>query len=61
MRGGKTFEITLKDEKQKEKVMDRVRVKGALVLARDITNDDMVVPFITLPVYMEDSTILSKL
>ena len=61
VRGEKTFEITMKDEVGKRKLLDGVRVKGALVHAREIVNNDMVVSFINLPVYMEDATILARL
>lgn len=41
--------------------MDGVRIQGVMVHARDIVNNDMVVSFINLPVYLEDEKILSKL
>ncbi|XP_062241187.1 uncharacterized protein LOC133951326 isoform X1 [Platichthys flesus] len=61
VRGKKNFEITMKDEVGKRKLLDGVRVKGALVHGREIVNNDMVVSFIDLPVYMEDATILRRL
>lgn len=61
VRGERIYEITMKDEQGKTKLMDGVRVKGALVLARDIISKDMVVSFINLPVYLDDEDILSRL
>lgn len=61
VKGLRRFEITMKDEEGKTKLMDGVRVKGALVHARDIVNTDMVVSFINLPVYLEDDVILTRL
>jgi hypothetical protein len=61
VRGEKNYEITMKDEVGKRKLLDGVRVKGALVHGREIVNSDMVVSFINLPVYMEDATILARL
>lgn len=61
VRGERTYEVTMKDEEGKTKLMDGLRVKGALVHARDIISTDMVVSFINLPVYMEDDKIVSRL
>ncbi|MGL5231959.1 MAG: hypothetical protein ACRC7W_01330 [Fusobacteriaceae bacterium] len=61
VRGERSFELTMKDVEAKEKLMDGVRVQGVMVHARDIVNNDMVVSFINLPVYLEDEKILSKL
>ncbi len=61
VRGERIYELTMKDEEAKRKLMDGVRVQGAMVHARDIINNDMVVSFINLPVYLEDEKILSKL
>ncbi|CAM4557585.1 unnamed protein product [Leuciscus chuanchicus] len=61
VRGERTYELTMKDEEAKGKLMDGVRIKGVMVHARDILNNDMVVSFINLPVYLEDEKILSKL
>ncbi len=49
------------DEGGKRELMDGVRIQGVMVHARDIINNDMVVSFINLPVYLEDEKILSKL
>lgn len=54
VRGERTYELTMKDEVAKKKLMDGVRVKGAIVHARDTVNNEMVVSFINLPVYLED-------
>ncbi|XP_045920019.1 uncharacterized protein LOC123979952 [Micropterus dolomieu] len=61
VRGERTYEVTMKDEEGKTKLMNGLRVKGALVHARDIISTDMVVSFINLPVYMEDDKIVSRL
>ncbi len=61
VRGEKIYELTMKDEEAKGKLMDGVRIQGVMVHARDIINNDMVVSFINLPVYLEDEKILSKL
>ncbi len=61
VRGERIYELTMKDEEAKRKLMDGVRVQGAMVHARDIINNDMVVSFINLPVYLEDEKIVSKL
>lgn len=61
VRGERIYELTMKDEGAKRKLMDGVRVQGVIVHARDIMNNDMVVSFINLPVYLEDEKILSKL
>lgn len=61
VRGEKTFEITMENEEGKRRPLDGVRVKGALVHAKQIINNNMVVSFINLPVYMEDATILARL
>lgn len=57
----RTYELTMKDEAAKKKLMDGVRVKGAIVHPRGIVNNEMVVSFINLPVYLEDEKILAKL
>lgn len=61
VRGDRIFELTMKDESAKAKLMDGLRVKNAAVHAKDIINNEMVVSFINLPVYIEDLKILSKL
>lgn len=61
VKGEKTYELTMRDETTKKKLMDGVRVKGAMVQSRDIVNNEMVVSFINLPVYLEDGKILAKL
>lgn len=61
VRGERIYELTMREEEAKRKLMDGVRVQGVMVHARDIMNNDMVVSFINLPVYLEDEKILSKL
>ena len=60
-RGPRTYEITMKEEEGKEKLMDGIRVQGALVQASSIVGNEMVVSFLNLPVYLEDGNILAKL
>ncbi len=61
VRGERTYELTMKEEDAKKKLIDGVRIKGAMVHARDIVNNEMVVSFINLPVYLEDEIILDRL
>ncbi|TKS65241.1 hypothetical protein D9C73_028576 [Collichthys lucidus] len=61
VRREKTYEITMDEEAGKRKLLDGLRIKGALVQAREINNLDMVVSFINLPVYVEDAVILARL
>ncbi|XP_064175292.1 uncharacterized protein LOC135245870 [Anguilla rostrata] len=61
VRGARIYEITMRLDEAKQKLMDGLKVKGAMVFARDIVNTDMVVSFINLPVYLEDSKIIAKL
>ncbi|RXN17935.1 Gag poly [Labeo rohita] len=61
VRGERIYELTMNNEEAKMKLMDGLRVQGVMVHARDIINNDMVVSFINLPVYLEDEKILSKL
>lgn len=60
-RGDRSYELTMKDIEAKEKLMDGISVRGALVHASDIVNNEMVVSFINLPVYFPDGKILAKL
>ena len=60
-RGDRAYELTMKDTEAKEKLMDGISVRGALVHASDIVNNEMVVSFINLPVYFPDAKILAKL
>ncbi|XP_051568351.1 uncharacterized protein LOC127449157 isoform X2 [Myxocyprinus asiaticus] len=61
VRSERIYELTMKDNEAKSKLMDGVRIKGAMVHARDIINNEMVVSFINLPVYLEDEKIFTKL
>ncbi len=42
VRGERTYELTMKEEDAKKKLIDGVRIKGAMVHARDIVNNEMV-------------------
>ena len=57
----KSYELTMKTEEGKAKMMDGLRIQNNTVMAREINNDEMVVSFINLPTYIDDETILSKL
>lgn len=61
MKTDKKFEITMKDGAGKAKLIDGIRINGVPVIGRDIMNSDMVVSFLNLPVYLEDSTIMERL
>lgn len=61
VRSERIYELTMKDKDSKSKLMDGVRINGAMVQARDIMNNEMVVSFINLPVYLEDEKIFTKL
>ena len=57
----KSYELTMKTEEGKTKIMDGLKIQNNTVTAREINNDEMVVSFINLPTYIDDETILSKL
>lgn len=61
MKGEKKYEITMRNERGKERLMDGLRIKDTRILARDINVKELVVSFMNLPVYVEDGVILSKL
>uniref|UniRef100_A0A8C7H7X2 CCHC-type domain-containing protein n=1 Tax=Oncorhynchus kisutch TaxID=8019 RepID=A0A8C7H7X2_ONCKI len=61
MKGEKKYEITMRNERGKERLMDGLRIKDTKILARDINVKELVVSFMNLPVYVEDGVILSKL
>ncbi|KAM9519010.1 uncharacterized protein ACWYII_045248 [Salvelinus alpinus] len=61
MKGEKKYEITMRNEKGKERLMDGLRIRDTKILARDINVKELVVSFMNLPVYVEDGVILGKL
>ena len=61
VKGDRRFEISMRDEIGRSRLMDGIRVKGAVVHARDIMNNELVVSFINLPVYLKDRIIVEKL
>ena len=56
-----TFELTVISAVAKEKLLDGFRVGETRIHARDISNDELVVSFMGLPVYIPDQDILDKL
>ena len=50
----KSYELTMKNEEGKAKMMDGLRIQNNTVTAREINNDEMVVSFINLPTYIDD-------
>uniref|UniRef100_A0A674DFZ5 CCHC-type domain-containing protein n=1 Tax=Salmo trutta TaxID=8032 RepID=A0A674DFZ5_SALTR len=61
MKGDKKYEITMRNGKGKERLMDGLRIKDTRILARDVNVNELVVSFMNLPVYIEDKVILDKL
>lgn len=55
------YEITMNHENGKRRLLDGFKIKRTRVMARELTNDEMVVSFIGLPVYITDLEILKKL
>ena len=55
------YELTLTSQKAKERLLDGFRIGSARLHVRDITNDELVVSFMGLPVYIEDGEIIDKL
>ncbi|KAK0135241.1 Gag polyprotein [Merluccius polli] len=61
VKGDRSFEITMRDERGRSRLIDGIRVKGAMVHARDIVKNELVVSFINLPVYLKEKIIIEKL
>uniref|UniRef100_A0A4W5MEM0 CCHC-type domain-containing protein n=3 Tax=Hucho hucho TaxID=62062 RepID=A0A4W5MEM0_9TELE len=61
VKGERKYEITMRDGKGKERLMDGFMIKDTKIMARDMTTNELIVSFMNLPVYIEDSAILDKL
>lgn len=59
--GAKKFEVTLKEEGAKKKLMDGIKIKNTNVIGRELSNNEMVVSFMGLPAYITDDEITDKL
>uniref|UniRef100_A0A3B5QSM6 CCHC-type domain-containing protein n=1 Tax=Xiphophorus maculatus TaxID=8083 RepID=A0A3B5QSM6_XIPMA len=57
----KKFEITLSNEKAKKRLLDGFKMGSSTIHAKELINDELVVSFLTLPAYITDEEILSKL
>lgn len=57
----KRYEITMNHRKGKERLIDGFKIKNCQIMARDLSNDELVVSFMNLPVYITDEEILEKL
>ena len=60
-KGDKKYEITMNHSKGKERLIDGFKIKNCQIMARDLSNDELVVSFMNLPVYITDEEILEKL
>ena len=59
--GERTYEITMSMPSGKEKVMDGFRIREVSVMGKELSNDEMMVSFMGLPVYTTDEEIKEKL
>ncbi|XP_030294862.1 uncharacterized protein LOC115594757 [Sparus aurata] len=57
----KSYEITMLSDTGKSKLMDGLKIKNNIIMARELGIGEMVVSFINLPTYIDDETILGKL
>uniref|UniRef100_A0A3P9PCM0 CCHC-type domain-containing protein n=1 Tax=Poecilia reticulata TaxID=8081 RepID=A0A3P9PCM0_POERE len=57
----KKFEITLSNVKAKQRLLDGFKIGSSTIHAKELINDELVVSFLTLPAYITDEEILSKL
>lgn len=57
----KEYELTMEEEKGKEKLLDGLKIKESRIMAKEISSNEMVVSFLGLPAYIEDEKILKKL
>ncbi|KAK0135237.1 Gag polyprotein [Merluccius polli] len=61
MTGERKYELTMANEKAKDKLLDGMKIGSVSVLARELVSDEMVVSFLNLPAYVKDEEILQKL
>lgn len=57
----KEYELTMEEEKGKEKLLDGLKIKNSRVMAKEVDCMEMVVSFLGLPTYIQDEEILKKL
>lgn len=57
----KKYELTMKDENGKEKLMDGLKIGENIILSKELSKNDLVVSFMALPAYITDDEILTKL
>ncbi len=57
----KEYELTMEEDKGKEKLLDGLRIKKSRVMAKEVDCMEMVVSFLGLPTYIQDEEILRKL
>lgn len=57
----KEYELTMEEEKGKEKLLDGIKIKNSRVMAKEGDCLEMVVSFLGLPTYIQDEEILNKL
>lgn len=55
------YELTMKDENGKDKILDGLKIKNSRLMAKEVSNNEMVVSFLNLPTYIQDEEIKGKL
>ncbi|XP_034530089.1 uncharacterized protein LOC117805468 [Notolabrus celidotus] len=60
-RGPGRLEITMGTEEGKNRLLDGIKLGDTLIAAREINNDELVVSFLSLPVYVSDQEIFDRL
>ena len=61
MKGERKYEITMRNGKGKDRLMDGLMITDTGIMARDMIAIGLVVSFMNLPAYIEDKVILDKL
>lgn len=59
--GPNKYEATMSHPKGKERLMEGFKINGTTAHVSEISNDELVVSFLNLPYYIEDSEIIAKL
>uniref|UniRef100_A0A7N8YRP8 CCHC-type domain-containing protein n=1 Tax=Mastacembelus armatus TaxID=205130 RepID=A0A7N8YRP8_9TELE len=57
----RSYEITMSHPVGKRRLLDGLKIGNTQVLAKEITNDELVVSFLELPAYIKDEEIVAKL
>lgn len=55
------YELTMGDDKGKNKLLDGLKIKNGRIMAKEINNMETVVSFMNLPTYIKDEEITGKL